>query len=91
MSLDKPLRHSTYFFTCLTPDDFTRQQETLQLNGLNLKSSFLYSTFIILSVVVVVLVCVCVGGGGGLLFFRIHVKGVISFFCDAGGGAGHFV
>jgi hypothetical protein len=33
-------------------------------------------------------VCVCVGGGG-LLFFRIHVKGVI--FCDAGGGAGHFV
>ena len=30
-------------------------------------------------------------GGGGLLFFRIHVKGVIEFFCDAGGGAGHFV
>jgi hypothetical protein len=27
----------------------------------------------------------------GLLFFRIHVKGVIEFFCDAGGGAGHFV
>ena len=27
------------------------------------------------------------GGGGGLLFFRIHVKGVIEFFCDAGGGA----
>ena len=41
-------------------------------------------------------VCVCVGGGGGggggvLLFFRIHVKGVIELFCDAGGGAGHFV
>ena len=32
-----------------------------------------------------------VGGGGGLLFFRIHVKGVIEYFCDAGGGAGHFV
>ena len=31
------------------------------------------------------------GVGGGLLFFRIHVKGVIEFFCDAGGGAGHFV
>jgi hypothetical protein len=30
-------------------------------------------------------------GGGGLLFFRIHVKGVIEYFCDAGGGAGHFV
>jgi hypothetical protein len=26
-----------------------------------------------------------------LLFFRIYVKGVIEFFCDAGGGAGHFV
>jgi uncharacterized membrane protein len=36
-------------------------------------------TFIILSMV------------GGLLFFRIHVKGVIEFFCDAGGGSGHFV
>jgi hypothetical protein len=46
--------------------------------------SIQYYTFIILSVVVVVVV-------GGLLFFRIHVKGVIEFFCDAGGGAGHFV
>ena len=45
-------------------------------------------TFIILSVVVV---WGGGGGGGGLLFFRIHVKGVIEFFCDAGGGAGHFV
>jgi hypothetical protein len=36
-------------------------------------------TFIILSMVV------------GLLFFGIHVKGVIEFFCDAGGGSGHFV
>jgi hypothetical protein len=35
MSLVNPLRPSNYFFTCLTPDDFTRQQETLQLNGLN--------------------------------------------------------
>ena len=26
-----------------------------------------------------------VGGGGGLVF-RIHVKGVIEFFCDVGGG-----
>ena len=26
----------TYFFTCLMPDDFTRQWGTLQLNGLNL-------------------------------------------------------
>jgi hypothetical protein len=31
------------------------------------------------------------GGGWVLLFFRIHVKGVIEFFCDAGGGTGHFV
>jgi hypothetical protein len=31
------------------------------------------------------------GGGGGYYFFRIHVKGVIEYFCDAGGGAGHFV
>jgi hypothetical protein len=38
--------------------------------------------------------CTCIyyivgggGGRGGLLFFRIHVKGVIEFFCDAGGGA----
>ena len=31
------------------------------------------------SVVVVVV-------GGGSLFFRIHVKGVIEFFCDAGVG-----
>jgi hypothetical protein len=30
-------------------------------------------------------------GGGGYYFFRIHVKGVIEYFCDAGGGAGHFV
>ena len=34
---------------------------------------------------------VVVGGRGGLLCFRIHVRGVIEFFCDAGGGAGHFV
>ena len=106
--------HPTYFFTCLTPDDFTSQQETLQLNGLNRHAYYLlkaqvnersdafynkfkelisiqYCTFIILSVVVVM--CVCVGGGGGVgvLFFRIHVKGVIGFFCDAGGGAGYFV
>jgi hypothetical protein len=27
-------------------------------------------------------VYVYIGGGGGLLFFRIHVKGVIEFFCD---------
>jgi hypothetical protein len=46
--------------------------------------SIQYCTFIILSVVVVLV-------GGGLLFFRIHVKGVIESFCDAGGGAGHFV
>ena len=26
------------------------------------------------------------GGGGGLLFFRIHVKGVIESFCDVGEG-----
>jgi hypothetical protein len=48
--------------------------------------SIQYCTFIILLVVY--------GGegeGGGLLFFRIHVRGVIEFFCDAGGGAGHFV
>jgi hypothetical protein len=49
--------------------------------------SIQYCTFIILSVVH--------GGGGGgggegLLFFRIHVRGVIEFFCDAGGGARHF-
>ena len=37
--------------------------------------------------VVVVVVVVVVG----LLFFRIHGRGVIEFFCDAGGGAGHFV
>ena len=43
--------------------------------------SIQYCTFIILSVV----------GGGGLLFFRTRVKGVIEFFCDARGGAGHFV
>jgi hypothetical protein len=43
--------------------------------------SIQYCTFIILSVVV----------GGGVLLFRIHVEGVIEFFCDAGGGAGHFV
>ena len=58
----------------------------------SLKSSFLYSTRYIYYIV---------GGGGGggggggaggeLLFFRIHVKGVIEFFCDAGGGAEHFV
>ena len=24
-------------------------------------------------------------GGGGVLFFRIHVKGVIEFFCYVGG------
>ena len=30
-------------------------------------------------------------GGGGVLFFRIHVKGVTEFFCDAGGGSGHFI
>ena len=51
--------------------------------------SIQYCTFIILSVV-----HGGVGGGGGcggLLIFRIHVKGVIEFFCDAGGGAGHFV
>jgi hypothetical protein len=30
-------------------------------------------------------------GRGGVLFFRIHVKGVIEFFCYEGGGAGHFV
>ena len=41
--------------------------------------SIQYCTFIILS------------GGEGLLFFRIHVKGVIELFCDAGGRAGHFV
>ena len=29
--------------------------------------------------------CVYVYIGGGLLFFRIHVKGVIEFFCDVGG------
>jgi hypothetical protein len=29
---------------------------------------------------------------GGYYFFRIHVKGVIEYFCDTeGGGAGHFV
>jgi hypothetical protein len=38
-----------------------------------------------------VVVVVVVGGGGGYYFFRIHVKGVIEYFCDAGGGAGHFV
>jgi hypothetical protein len=27
----------------------------------------------------------------GVTIFRIHVKGVIEFFCDAGCGAGHFV
>ena len=43
----------------------------------SLKSSFLYNT-------VHLLFC-----RGGVLFFRIHVKGVIEFFCDAGGGAGH--
>ena len=31
------------------------------------------------------------GGGGGYYYFRIHVKGVIEFFCDAGGGERHFV
>jgi hypothetical protein len=31
------------------------------------------------------------GGGGGVTNFRIHVRGVIEFFSDAGGGAGHFV
>jgi hypothetical protein len=41
---------------------------------------------LLLLVVVVVVV-----GGEGLPFFRIHVKGVIEFFCDAGGGAAHFV
>ena len=41
--------------------------------------SIQYCTFIILSVV------------GGLLFFRTCVKGVIEFFCDARGAAGHFV
>jgi hypothetical protein len=46
----------------------------------SLKSSFLYNT-------VHLLFC----WGGGVLFFRIHVKGVIELFCDAGGGAGHFV
>jgi hypothetical protein len=34
--------------------------------------------------------CLCIhwggGGGGGFFFFRIHVKGVIEFFCDVGGG-----
>jgi hypothetical protein len=45
------------------------------------KFNIQYCTFIILLVVVV----------GGLLFFRIHVKGVIEFVCDAEGGAGHFV
>jgi hypothetical protein len=48
--------------------------------------SIQYCTFIILSVV-----HHGGGGSGGLLFFGIHVKGVIEFFCDAGGGAGHFV
>ena len=38
-----------------------------------------YCTFIILSVVVEVVV-------GGLLFFRIHVKGVIEFFVMQGVG-----
>jgi hypothetical protein len=47
--------------------------------------SIQYCTFIILSVVVVVVFFL----GGGLLFFRTRVKGVI--FCDARGGAGHFV
>jgi hypothetical protein len=37
-------------------------------------------------VVVLVVVVVVVMMGGGLLFFRIHVKGIIQFFCDAGGG-----
>ena len=45
--------------------------------------SIQYCTFIILSVVMGV---VGVGDGGWLLFFRIHVKGVIEFFCDAGVG-----
>jgi hypothetical protein len=45
--------------------------------------SIQYCTFIKLSVMH--------GGGWELLFFRIHVKGVIEFFCDAGGWAGHFV
>jgi hypothetical protein len=30
------------------------------------------------------------GGGGGYHLLRIHVKGIIDFFCDARGGAGHF-
>ena len=56
----------------------------------SLKSSFLYST-------VHLLYCRWWwwwwggGGGGRLLFFRTRVKGVIEFFCDARGGAGHFV
>ena len=33
----KPVR-PTYFFTCLTPDDFTHQWEALRLNGLTKKS-----------------------------------------------------
>ena len=52
-------------------------------NKFNELISIQYCTFIILTVVVVL-----VGGGGGegLLFFRIHVKGIIEFFCDAGVG-----
>jgi hypothetical protein len=47
----------------------------------SLKSSFLYSTVHLLYCRV----------GGGYYYFRIHVKEVIAFFCDAGGGTGHFV
>ena len=39
-------------------------------------------TFIILSVV---------GGGGGYYFLEFMLRGVIEFFCDEGGGSGHFV
>ena len=43
------------------------------------------------TLLIFLLVVVVVVGGGGYYFFRIHVKGVIEYFCDAGGGAGHFV
>jgi hypothetical protein len=58
----------------------------LQLNGLTKKSDNVSSQPIAPQCTLLIFLLV-----GGLLFFRIHVKGVIEYFCDAGGGAGHFV